>query len=94
MTIEEHKIEIIMIICASMTTILALIISFNYPNLQILILTILTILLPIIYQIGHIYSKESIREKNEQDYFVLEDTLEELEEENQSLKDEINFLKI
>ena len=90
MMLEEYKIEIIVIILASMTTILALIISFNYPNLQILVLTILTLLLPVIYQIGHIYSKESIREKNEQDFLVLENTIEELEEENRELKNIMN----
>jgi hypothetical protein len=86
MNFRESKIETITIILASMTTIISLILSFNYPKLQILILTILTILLPVIYQIGHIFSKESIKYKNEQDYIILENIIEELEEENRYLK--------
>lgn len=87
--IEDYKIEVVVVvIIASMVTILWLIISFNFPNIQILVLTILIILLPVIYQIGHIYSKESLKAKNEQDYFVLENTIEELEEENQFLKEQ------
>ncbi|MBT4135979.1 hypothetical protein HOD75_01280 [archaeon] len=90
MRVQEHNVEVIMIITASMTTILALILSFNYPELQILILTILTILLPVIYQVGHIYSKELIKEKNEQDFLILEHNIEFLESQNNLLKQQIN----
>ena len=46
---EENRIEIITIIIASMSTIVGLIISFTFHKTQILILTILTILLHVIY---------------------------------------------
>ena len=45
-------------------------------------------MLPLIYQIGNIYSKESIKQKNEEDYFILEKMIEELEKENEKLKEE------
>jgi len=100
MYIEEHKIEILMIIFSSMATILALIISFLYPIIQILTLTILTIMLPLIYQIGHIYSKEAIRKKKDKDYSIIEesnlekeDYIQELEEENNNLVDYIDSIK-
>jgi len=85
----EHKIEIRVILIASMTTVISLIISFNYPSLQILVLTILTILLPVTYQIGHIISKEIIRARNEADFFILEKSIEEIKRENRLLKEEV-----
>ena len=100
MNIEEHKIEILTIILSSMTTILALIISFIYPKIQILTLTILTIMLPLIYQIGHIYSKKIIEEKNNSNIRFLgefntekDEYIEELEEENSNLVDFIDEQK-
>jgi len=100
MYIEEHKIEILMIIFSSMATIIALIISFIYPKIQILTLTILTIILPLIYQIGHIYSKESIREESNKDYSIIEesdlekdDYIQELEDENDNLVEYIDELE-
>jgi len=100
MDIEEYRIEILTIIFSSMTTILALITSFIFPEIQILVLTILTIMLPLIYQIGHICSKEAIREKNDRNYSIVEESnkdkdsyIEELEEENSNLIDFIDDKK-
>ena len=84
-----------------MATILALIISFIYPGIQILALTILTILLPLIYQIGHVYSKEAIRDQNDRDSSIVKELglkkdryIQELEEENSDLIDYIDSAKI
>ncbi len=86
MNIEEYKIEISIILVALFCTISALLISNQFPNKQILVLTILTLLLPAIYQTGHIISKEYIRAKNEHDFSVLQDTIEIIKEENNDLK--------
>ncbi len=87
---KENWADILTIIIASTITISGIIVSFIYPNTQILILTILTILLPIIYQIGNIISKECVREENNNDYNILEEALDELEEENLKLRNKIN----
>lgn len=86
---EEYRVDALVIILASMTTILFLIISFVFPELQILLLTILTILLPVIYQIGNMYSKESIRKQNQEDLEIIEEVLEDLEDENERLRRKI-----
>ena len=86
---QEYKIEIIMILVASSSTIVTLILSFLFPEIQILLLTILTVWLPIVYQVGNIYVKESIRAKNEYDFSVLENVIEGLEDENEDLMREI-----
>ncbi len=83
---REPRIDIMGIIFASMTTILVLIISNIFPSLQILILTILTILLALIYQIGNIYSKETIKENNERDFLELDRVMEELKNERDEIK--------
>lgn len=92
MNIDEDRIEILTIVFSSMATILALIISFNFPKIQILTLTILTIVLPMIYQIGHIKSKAAIREKKDRDYSIVEESnvekdnyIKELEENTSDL---------
>ena len=87
---EENRIEIITIIIASMSTIVGLIISFTFHKTQILILTILTILLPVIYQIGNIFSKECVRNKNKDDLNIFEEAIEELEYKNRLLNEEFN----
>ncbi|MAH49332.1 hypothetical protein CMI37_26130 [Candidatus Pacearchaeota archaeon] len=86
---RENRIDITTIIIASMSTILGLIISFILPNVQILILTILTILLPVIYQIGNICSKESVRSQTKNDLNILEEAVEDLEYENNLLNEEL-----
>ena len=86
---QEYKIEIIMILVASSSTIVTLILSFLFPEIQILLLTILTVWLSIVYQVGNIYVKESIRAKNEYDFSVLENVIEGLEDENEDLMREI-----
>ena len=86
---EEYKIEIIMILIASSSTIVTLILSFLFPEIQILLLMILTVWLPVVYQIGNVYVKESIRAKNEHDFSVLENVIEDLEDENKDLIREI-----
>jgi hypothetical protein len=90
---EEPRIDVIIILIASMTTIFSLIISNILPKLQILILTILTILLAMIYQIGHIYSKEKIKETNEKDFLEIDMAMEELEDENYKLQIKYENLK-
>ncbi|MCK4650150.1 hypothetical protein KAT36_02865 [Candidatus Pacearchaeota archaeon] len=87
MNIEEYKIEITIILVALFCTISVLLISNQFPNKQILALTILTLLLPTIYQIGHIISKEYIRAKNEHDFSILQNTIEIIKEENKDLKE-------
>jgi hypothetical protein len=87
---EENRIEIITIIIASMSTIVGLIISFTFHKTQILILTILTILLPVIYQIGNIFSKECVRNQNKDDLNIFEEAIEELEYKNRLLNEEFN----
>ena len=84
---KDNRIDIITIIIASMLTVIGLIISFSFLNLQILVLTILTILLPVIYQIGNIYAKESVRNENKRDLNILENLVEELEQENRDLRE-------
>lgn len=90
---KESRIDILVIIIASMTTILALIISNIFPKLQVLILTILTILLALIYQVGNIYSKETIKAENEKDFLELEIATEELKEERDNIKGKYERLK-
>ena len=63
MNVKEYRIEISIVLIALFCTISALLISNELPNKQILVLTILTLLLPAIYQIGHTIPKEYIREK-------------------------------
>lgn len=75
---EESRIDIIVIIIASMTTIFSLIISNIFPQIQVLVLTILTILLALIYQIGNIYSKETLKENNQKDLLEIDIAMEEL----------------
>jgi len=82
MILKEHHIESLVIFIASLSTINALIFSFLFPEIQTLLLTILTVLLAAIYQIGYNYAKEKIRNKNEEDFSVIENYVEELEEEN------------
>ena len=92
MYIKEHEIEVLMLLFATLCTISALIISHLYPEIQVLTLTILTVLLPMIYQIGHIYSKVVIRKQQEKDIEFLneesemkDDYIEDLENENSEL---------
>ena len=90
---KENWTDIVTIILASISTIIGLIISFNHPNLQILTLTILMVLLPIIYQIGNIISKEYVRQENNEDFNILEESLDNLEKENIELKKNRTYLK-
>lgn len=90
---REARIDIIIIIIASMTTILALIISNIFPQLQVLILTILTILLALIYQVGNIFSKETIKDENENDFLEIDIAMEELENERDIFKTKYEKLK-
>ena len=89
MSLKEHEIDVLIIFIAFFSTATTLILSFIFPEAQITLLTILTVLLPVIYQVGNIYSKESIRAKNEEDYSVLEGTIETLENENKNLKEKV-----
>lgn len=91
---KESRINAIIILIASMTTILSLILSNVFPKLQVLILTILTILLALIYQIGNMYSKETIKEINEKDFLEIDMVMEELENENYELKLKYENLKL
>ena len=79
-----------------MFAILALIISFIFPSLQILVLTILTILLPMIYQIGHIKSKAVIRKNNQIDYSTVEETIadknKDIEELEENMSDLVDYI--
>ncbi|MBU0467226.1 MAG: hypothetical protein KJ718_04485 [Nanoarchaeota archaeon] len=87
---EDNRVDVIAIIIASLSTILGLITSFAFPRTQVLVLTILTILLPVIYQIGNIFSKKCVRNENKEDFNVLEDAIEEIENENEILKIKLN----
>lgn len=91
---KESRVDIIIILIASMTTIFSLILSNLFPNLQVLNLTILTILLALIYQIGNIYSKEIIKEENERDFLEIDMAMEELENENNKLKNKLENYKL
>ena len=86
---QDNRIDIITIIIALLSTIFGLIFSFLFPETQILVLTILTVLLPVIYQIGNILSKESIRDENKRDSNILGESLEELKTENENLKEKL-----
>jgi len=79
--------EIIVILIALFFTISSLVISYMVPQLQVLVLTILTLILPATYQIGHLISREIVRGKNEMDFSEAQDMLEELEDENVYLKE-------
>lgn len=83
---KENWVDIIIISLASISTIAGLIFSHIYPTLQILILTILMVLLPIIYQVGNIISKQCVREENNTDFNLLEEAVDELEKENIKLR--------
>ena len=82
----ENLIDILTILIASFSTLFALLFSFIFPQFQILFLTILTILLALIYQIGNIISKESVRGEAKKDLNILEGAIEVLERENKILK--------
>ncbi|MBU3923401.1 MAG: hypothetical protein KJ592_00630 [Nanoarchaeota archaeon] len=83
---RSSKIEIVIVLLALFFTISSLIISFLFPELQILVLTILTLLLPGIYQIGHIIAKEYIRAKNEKDFSELQYFTDVIKKENESMR--------
>ncbi len=89
----ESRIDILIIIIASMTTIFSLIVGRLFPDFQVLVLTILTILLALIYQIGNIYSKENIKEENEGDFLILDTEIEKQKREIDSLKEKNRKLK-
>lgn len=86
MRLKEYKIELTIILIALFSTISTLIFSNLFPNKQVLALTMLTLILPAIYQIGHIFSKEVTRAKNEQDFSFLQDIVENITIENNELK--------
>jgi len=86
MNIEDYKIEVIIILVALFCTISSLIVSYLFPWVQILVLTILTLLLSAIYQMGYVFVKEYTRGKNECDYSRLQFVMQNLREENDGLK--------
>lgn len=86
MNTEDYKIEIVIVLIALFCTVFALVVSYWFPELQILVLTILTLLLPAIYQVGHIFIKEYTRGKNERDYSNLQYATDNLIMENEGLR--------
>ena len=89
MKVEEYRVDIVVVLIALLCTVLSLIISFLFPVLQILVLTILTLMLPAIYQIGHIFGRECVRAKNEYDFSELQFVMGNLRGENKRLKKEL-----
>ena len=86
MSLKEEHIEAFVILFASLLTITSLVYSYIFPELQVLILTILAVFLAAIYQIGYTYAKQYIRSKNERDFVILEEMIDQLEEENSQLR--------
>ena len=104
---KENLTDIITIIIASSVTLSGLIYSYLYPEIQVLILTMLMVLLPLIYQVGNIISKGYVKEymiggaleeeaeikkQEEEIKKEVKEIIKEFEKENKKLEKEITKL--